>query len=65
MNNAILYVMMNKLIKKIDELLGHINVMEKIPTQDPISPCDVCKYNPPSSTDGKPCTMCLAEGREE
>ena len=65
MNNAILYVMINKLIKKIDELLGHINVTEKILTQDSISPCDVCKYNPPSSTDGKPCTMCPAEGREE
>jgi len=26
----------------------------------PTSPCDLCKYNPPSSTDGKPCTMCPA-----
>lgn len=26
--------------------------------QEPQSPCDVCKYNPPSSTDGKPCAMC-------
>jgi hypothetical protein len=34
-------------------------------SQEPISPCDVCKYNPPSSMDGKPCTMCPAEGREE
>lgn len=24
------------------------------------TPCDVCKYNPPSSGDGKPCTMCPA-----
>lgn len=22
------------------------------------SPCDLCAYNPPSSTDGKPCCMC-------
>jgi len=65
MNNAILYVMMNKLIKKIDELLEHIDVAEKILTQDSISPCDVCVYNSPSSTDGKPCTMCPAEGRAE
>lgn len=27
-------------------------------------PCDVCRYNPPSSADGKPCSMCVAEGRE-
>ena len=25
-----------------------------------LSPCDVCKYNPPSSGDGKPCLMCPA-----
>lgn len=24
------------------------------------APCDLCKYNPPSSCDGKPCTMCPA-----
>lgn len=24
------------------------------------SPCDLCMYNPPSSTDGKPCSMCPA-----
>ena len=30
--------------------------------QEPISPCDLCRYNPPSSCDGKPCTMCPAEG---
>jgi hypothetical protein len=25
-------------------------------------PCDVCRYYPPSSTDGKPCSVCPAEG---
>lgn len=24
------------------------------------SPCDLCRYNPPSSGDGKPCSMCPA-----
>lgn len=32
--------------------------------QEPTSPCDVCRYNPPSSTDGKPCCMCPAEKGE-
>ena len=32
-------------------------------SQEPKSPCDVCRFNPPSSTDGKPCTMCPAERR--
>ena len=25
------------------------------------TPCDLCVYNPPSSFDGKPCTICVAE----
>ena len=29
------------------------------------TPCDWCKYNPPSSMDGKPCTICPAVGRGE
>ena len=29
-----------------------------------LNPCDVCKYNPPSAMDGKPCAMCPAEGKE-
>lgn len=28
-------------------------------------PCDLCRYNPPSSMDGKPCTMCPASAKEE
>lgn len=30
-----------------------------------LSPCDVCAYNPPSSGDGKPCSMCPAIRKEE
>lgn len=26
----------------------------------PQTPCDLCKYNPPSSCDGKPCSVCPA-----
>ena len=39
-------------------------VIRRLPTAD-ISPCDVCAYNPPSSGDNKPCTMCVAEGVSE
>ena len=28
-----------------------------------LTPCDVCAYNPPSSSDGKPCCMCPAMAR--
>ena len=28
---------------------------------EPLTPCDLCKYNPPSSFDGKPCGMCPAQ----
>ena len=27
------------------------------------NPCILCRFNPPSSCDGKPCTLCVAEGR--
>ena len=29
--------------------------------EEPTTPCDLCVFNPPSSADGKPCTMCPAE----
>ena len=29
--------------------------------QSELTPCDVCKFNPPSSTDGKPCSVCPAQ----
>ena len=35
-------------LDKATEALGHT------------SPCDLCQYNPPSSGDGKPCSMCPA-----
>ena len=37
------------------------NIIDKYAEQEPTSPCDLCRYNPPSSCDGKPCTMCPAE----
>ena len=33
------------------------------PIPDNATPCDFCRYNPPSSTDGKPCCMCPATGK--
>lgn len=29
--------------------------------QSDLYPCDVCRFNPPSSGDGKPCTVCPAQ----
>ena len=29
------------------------------------TPCDLCRYNPPSSFNDKPCTLCVAERRTE
>lgn len=28
-----------------------------------LTPCDVCAYDPPSSFDGKPCSLCPAKGK--
>lgn len=35
-------------------------IINGTPIPDNAAPCDFCKYNPPSSTDGKPCCMCPA-----
>ena len=34
------------------------------PQNEPLTPCDVCMYNPPSSMDGKPCCICPASPPE-
>lgn len=31
--------------------------------QSDLTPCDVCRFNPPSSGDGKPCCMCPAQAK--
>ena len=36
---------------------------ERHKANEALMPCDVCRFNPPSSCDGKPCCMCPAEGR--
>ena len=33
--------------------------------QSELTPCDVCQYNPPSSGDGKPCSICPAQAKVE
>ena len=33
--------------------------------QSDLTPCDVCRFNPPSSGDGKPCTVCPAQKKGE
>lgn len=30
---------------------------------EPLTPCDVCRFSPPSSGDGKPCCLCPADCR--
>lgn len=34
------------------------------PPNEPLTPCDVCMYNPPSSMGGKPCYICPASPLE-
>lgn len=31
--------------------------------QSDLTPCDVCRFNPPSSADGKPCSVCPAQAK--
>ena len=41
-----------------DEKEKNRQLQEKIKQ---MSPCDRCMFNPPSSCDGKPCCMCVAQ----
>ena len=46
------------------EIADEIDGLPSVPPQVVHgSPCDLCRYNPPSSCDGKPCTMCPAEAK--
>ena len=31
--------------------------------QSELTPCDCCQFSPPSSTDGKPCSVCPAQAK--
>jgi hypothetical protein len=33
--------------------------------QSKLTPCDCCQFSPPSSTDGKPCSVCPAQAKME
>lgn len=39
-----------------------VHAIKHLPSAQ-LTPCDVCRFSPPSSGDGKPCTVCPAEGR--
>ena len=44
--------------------MGWINEAPTLtPQNEPLTPCDVCRFSPPSSGDGKPCCLCPADRR--
>lgn len=40
-----------------------VETAEDVVPKSELTPCDCCKFNPPSSTDGKPCTLCPAQAK--
>ena len=58
----------NLCFKKQELFKAVKTVLECVPTltppNEPLTPCDVCMYNPPSSMDGKPCCFCPANPPE-
>lgn len=41
-----------------------IKCLMSLPSAQPAqTPCDLCAYDPPSSGDGKPCSMCPASAK--
>lgn len=48
----------------LDQVLNDIQAMPTLTMpNEALTPCDVCKFSPPSSSDGKPCCMCPATSR--
>ena len=53
-------------LKKIEDILDSEYDLDRLrelaqADKEGISPCTFCRFNPPSSGDGKPCCMCPAE----
>ena len=42
-------------------IIGVIDEQPTIEERKKGTPCDLCRHNPPSSGDGKPCSYCPAE----
>ena len=49
-------------IGEFREMLKNAPTIEAVPVVQG-SPCDLCRYAPPSSFDGKPCAMCPASAK--
>lgn len=47
--------------KIVDRIRMAPSLITLTPPNEPLIPCDLCRYNLPSSCDGKPCCMCPAE----
>lgn len=50
-------------VRKANDKSEAHRMLAQLPTVDAV-PCDVCRFAPPSSGDGKPCTICPAEGKD-
>ena len=56
-------IMKSMILLKEYQKLGSIDRLRELAQADKegIPPCTFCRFNPPSSGDGKPCCMCPAE----
>lgn len=56
------------MVEDFEELedVAHVlkNATTLTPPNEPLTPCDMCMFSPPSSGDGKPCCMCPAVSRQ-
>ena len=74
--NAIERVVVNTYLEQgqagADEVFNILEEVEKLCENEEkdsyrklskLDPCDMCKFNPPSSGDGKPCNVCPAQAK--
>lgn len=65
-NDRPYYSDMEERLMNIEDILGDEYDLDRLrelaqADREGISPCTFCRFNPPSSGDGKPCCMCPAE----
>ena len=58
LKRAISVAAMSNKHKTLEQIIDEQPTIEERKTG---TPCDLCRHNPPSSGDGKPCSYCPAE----
>lgn len=46
------------MVEPINVAISALHAQREAEKDNPLTPCDLCAYNPSSNCDGKPCSLC-------